>query len=99
MSLASWKFKDPPNVAVFTTRQVVRDGVPVLYVSHDPDDGAWQFHSVSLPEPEDAMVVSLRSMLDRDPTLAEVGDLPMGWIAERAHSTAAWKRSKQPGAS
>ena len=38
-----WPFDDPPNVAVVTTRDVTEDKVPILFVSHDRDDGAWQF--------------------------------------------------------
>ena len=41
--MTDWPFSDPPNVAVFTTGQVVRGERAVLYVSHDADDGAWQF--------------------------------------------------------
>lgn len=26
-----------------TTRQVLRQGLPILLVTHDADDGAWQF--------------------------------------------------------
>lgn len=44
-STETWPFADPWNVAVFTTRQIVRDGEPILHVSHDWDDGAWQFHT------------------------------------------------------
>ena len=38
-----WPFADPRNVAVITTRQVFREGLPVLLVTHDEDDGDWQF--------------------------------------------------------
>jgi hypothetical protein len=94
MTAAVWKFTDPPNVAVFTTRQVIHEGVPVVYVSHDSDDGAWQFHCGVPTTPDDAMVVSLKNMLDKDPTLAALADLPLGWIAERTDPASEWKRSR-----
>jgi hypothetical protein len=37
-----WKFPDPPDTGVFTTRQVFDDGVLLSLVSHDAD-GDWQF--------------------------------------------------------
>jgi hypothetical protein len=89
-----WPFADPKNVAVFTTKQVVQQGRPVLYVSHDLDDGAWQFHTdddaVSV---SDAMVVTLSEMMDLDPSLHELYDLSLGWIAERRSQSASWVRT------
>jgi hypothetical protein len=38
-----WPFHDSPNVAVITLVQIIEQGHPVLYVTHDDDDGAWQF--------------------------------------------------------
>src|SRR4051794_14128998 len=38
-----WPFANPPDVAAITTRQVVHGGEPILLVSHDADDGSWQF--------------------------------------------------------
>ncbi len=42
-SLFNWKFSDPPHTRVFLS-QAVHSGVePITYVSHDMEDGAWQF--------------------------------------------------------
>jgi hypothetical protein len=96
MGQSAWKFPDPPNVAVFTTTRVIKDDEPVLYVAHDAEDGAWQFHagaesgSGALAE---VMVVSLKSMIERDQSLIELADLPLGWTAERSSSGAPWTRS------
>jgi hypothetical protein len=93
---SDWPFADPKNVAVFTTTTIVRRGHPVLYVSHDDDDGAWQFHSgaehVSI---RDAMIVSLSEMVERDTTLCELADLPCGWIAERDGIGGPWRRMRK----
>lgn len=37
-----WRFFEPQNQAVFTTRPVLDDGLPILRVVHDAD-GDWQF--------------------------------------------------------
>ena len=38
-----WPFTDPENLAVFTLARVVRGESPILRVTHDEDDGGWQF--------------------------------------------------------
>ncbi|MGO4185903.1 hypothetical protein AB4Z17_32735 [Paenibacillus sp. TAF43_2] len=38
-----WPFEDPENVAVITTQKIMNKHSPILYVSHDSDDGMWQF--------------------------------------------------------
>ena len=93
---ADWPFADPPNVAVFSTRQVFRSGQPILHVSHDADDGAWQFHAGSTVAEADAMVVALQEVLAHDPSIAELADLPLGWFAERTAAGQPWVRHPQP---
>lgn len=87
-----WPFPDPPNVASFTTRQVVRDKQPIRLVTHGAD-GAWQFHTGESVSLDDAMVVALEQMLLIDPSLAELGNLGCGQRATRTDATAKWERS------
>jgi hypothetical protein len=93
----SWPFPDPPDVMVFTSRDVVERGNWIHYVGHDLDDGAWQFLSINgAPESElDARLVLLRNIVELDPTLKEVADLPLGWIAWRNSKEAKWKRRQR----
>jgi hypothetical protein len=95
-----WPFDDPPNVAVFTTKSIAFGGQSVLLVTHDKEDGAWQF----LPREgagrlKDAAVVSLREMIERDGTLVELANLPMGWRAWRESQESPWLRKKSTDAS
>jgi hypothetical protein len=87
-----WPFHDSPNVAVITLVQIIEQGHPVLYVTRDDDDGAWQFLDGSDTQIEAARVASLRSMITLDPTLLQLADLPLGWYAWRASPTAPWQR-------
>ena len=89
-----WKFDDPPNTAAFTTTYVL-DGAPILRVYHDYD-GGWQFHgSPDDPAtPDVARLVSLGSMIARDPTLNTLHDLPDGWRAFRSSATKPWNSQK-----
>ena len=91
-----WPFADAPNVVVFTSKSVIEDGDWIHYVSHDEDDGAWQFLSVhGAPEMEaDSRIVLLRNMVARDPSLNEIANLPLGWIAWRDNALGEWKRRK-----
>ncbi len=94
-TMTGWLFRDPPDLAVITTRSIVQGGLLIAHVFHDADDGGWQFHDgePGPPSEEDAMVVSLRSVVERDPTLNDLADLPEGWRAWRDGPTAPWKRS------
>ena len=94
--MIEWLFKDPTNVAVFTTRSIVQHGAWIAHVSHDEEDGSWQFHDSALgePDPDDAMVVSLQSMVARDASLNQLADLPTGWRAWRSAPTVPWSRGR-----
>jgi len=91
-----WPFADPQNLAVITVVQVLRHGMPVLYVTHDADDGGWQFLTGEAADVADAMVVSLQEMVRHDPSLAALADLPIGWCAWRERKEADWLRRPRP---
>jgi hypothetical protein len=90
--MGSWPFADPPNLATITAKQIVHGDQPILLVSHDADDGGWQFLTGGPFEVEDGMVVSLQGMLQRDPSLVELMDLPLGWHAWRERPGDPWQR-------
>ena len=91
-----WPFADPKNVAVFTTIQIIRQGQPVLHVSHDDDDGAWQFHTgAEQVSAKNAMIVALSEMVEHDHTICELADLPCGWFADRDAIGSPWRRTQR----
>ncbi len=94
--MSDWQFLDPPNVAVIAHKRIVQQGEWIAYVTHDADDGAWQFHvcDPSPPSENDAMVVSLRSIVQIDPTVEELADLPVGWNAWRESANSKWRRTQ-----
>jgi hypothetical protein len=87
-----WPFSDPPNLATYTVERVLRGTHPVLYVSHDVSDGAWQFLTGDDVALEDAKLVCLADVVNTDTSLRELSDLPLGWYAERATPAAPWTR-------
>jgi hypothetical protein len=81
------------DIAVFTTKYVLEDKRIITYVSHEMEDGAWQFFSND--EFEDfskvARVVGLNEIMDLDPTLRELVGMEIGYIATRNDLNDKWK--------
>jgi hypothetical protein len=91
-SLFNWKFPDSPHTRVFLSEAVNSESEPVTYVSHDLDDGAWQFLGDSMSGDGEPVISCLHHPIDRDPSLKELADLPVGWWAERAKPGDPWFR-------
>jgi hypothetical protein len=91
-----WPFDDPPNTATYTTVNVLERRAPILLVTHDEDDGAWQLHCRLTNDVKDARVIGLDCALGLDPTLRELADLPVGWCAYRAAPGQPWVREPNP---
>ncbi|NEM98005.1 immunity protein Imm33 domain-containing protein [Pontibacter burrus] len=86
------EFKEPLNTAVFTTKFVIEDKKPITYVSHDAEDGAWQFFSDD--EFEDfesvAKIVGLGEIIKLDNSVLELADMPEGFYAYREGVKGKW---------
>lgn len=93
-SLFDWKFADPPHAKAFLSETVNNGSEVVTYVSHDSEDGAWQFLGKSMSDGGGPVLSCLHHPIDRDPTLAELADLPLGWYAERNGVGEPWLRKK-----
>lgn len=91
---SDWPFADPQNVAIFSTEAIVKHETPILFVSHDSDDGAWQFHSGKTIAETEPKIVSLKRIVEIDPSVKELADLPLGWIAFRESTNHPWQRSE-----
>ena len=87
-------FSDAPDTAVFICRQILDSGEDILFVSHDADDGAWQFLCDKEHNESDARIVSLKYVLDLDPTISNLNDLPLGYCAERKSKNDKWVIAK-----
>lgn len=93
-SLFNWKFPDPPHTRVFLSNAVHSGAEPVTYVSHDFEDGAWQFLGDSMSGGNLPLVSCFHHPIDRDRSLEELADLPLGWWAERAAPGQPWIRHR-----
>ena len=88
-----YKFIDEKNTMAITTKKIVNRQSVILIVSHDEDDGMWEFLDGEDACEENAVVVSLSEMVQIDESINELYDLPLGWIAYRESKTTEWKRS------
>jgi hypothetical protein len=95
MENSEWPFDEPKNVAVLTTTGIIQNQEAILYVSHDDDDGAWEFFpSPSVPI-DCVILVALHRVFALDKSLMSLADLPLGWVAKRKNINEAWVRSKK----
>lgn len=87
----SKRFSDKLAVHVFTLKCIVLDRMPITYVSHDAE-GDWQFlrQEHQLRE-EDATLISLGEMIEHDPSILEIADLPLGGFATRRDQNSPWQ--------
>lgn len=90
------KFEDSLNTAVFTTSFVIKDKKHITYVTHDIEDGAWQFFSSDVFDNyEDvAMIVGLGEIINIDKTVLDIADLPLGYVATRQSVNDKWVTKK-----
>lgn len=88
----TWPFPDPEETAVITLWRILRGESPLRLVTHDEDDGGWQFLDGEHVFEEDAAVVALGEMVQFDESLLALADLPRGAYAWRAGAGQPWSR-------
>ncbi|APW62063.1 hypothetical protein [Paludisphaera borealis] len=91
MDSPQWPFADPEETEVVTLDRIVRRESPILLVSHDADDGGWQFVDGDQVFEENGEVVLLGEIVQLDPTVLELAELPIGWHAWRPSLDHPWR--------
>ncbi len=66
---------------------------PILLVIHEAEDDCWHFLCGTNGDEMNVRVISLRELLQTNPDVAELADLPLGWKATRDTPTDNWCRS------
>ena len=94
-SLFDWKFPDPPHTRVFLSEAVHKGAEAITFVSHDAEDGAWQFLGDSMSDGGGPVISCFHHPIDQDTTLTELADLPLGWYAEREKVGKPWVRKQR----
>ncbi|KAB8039434.1 hypothetical protein GCL60_04055 [Silvanigrella paludirubra] len=85
-----WPFNDEPNVMVITSKNILERKTEILTISHDEDDGMWQFLDNSDLNEDDARILSLKEICEIDETVKELANLPLGWHAWRERRGSTW---------
>ncbi|MDE7252068.1 MAG: hypothetical protein K2O32_03920 [Acetatifactor sp.] len=83
-------FYDPPNTATIICCHIMEGQAPILYVSHDDDDGMWQFLCGKTHEISEGRIVSLKYAFDLDNSVSVLKDMPCGYYAERESQNDDW---------
>ena len=89
-------FTERKDCTVFTLRSIIFGGKPILHVTHDREDGAWQFLGWENADESDVALVALAEILELDPTVKLLADLPLGWHAWRQNTANSWVREPLP---
>ena len=88
-------FDELPNTAAITCCHILDENMPVLYVSHDEDDGMWQFLCGKSHDVSEARVVSLNSVFVLDNSIEKLAKMPCGYVAERENIKSEWVVKKR----
>lgn len=86
-----WPFEECPNTAVITTKNILNKSSDILLVCRDEDDGMWQFLDGTDVNEEDALIISLKEIVELDDSILPLYLLPLGGVAFRAHKISEWK--------
>jgi hypothetical protein len=90
--MTSWPFADPPRITGRTLQDILEGRTELLRVVRTVV-GEWQFMDAAQLSGRAAKYVSLEDMLEREPAIAELANLPLGWSAQRSSVSAPWQRA------
>lgn len=87
-----WFIDEHPNIAVITTKNILDKSSDILLVCHDEDDGIWQFLDGKDINEEDALIISLKEIVELDNSISQLlYSLPLGWAAFRNNKNSEWE--------
>jgi hypothetical protein len=86
-----WPFAATPKSVAFITTQVLERAEPILHAIHD-QHGEWQFLGVTKAAVENARIIALREVVELDPSVLVLADLPSGWHAARRSPGGPWRK-------
>lgn len=89
-----WPFPDAQDFEVIVLDRILRGVSALTLVTHDEDDGAWQFLDGAHVLEDDGVTVLLGEMAQFDPSVLALADLPPGWYARRDGPGGAWERAQ-----
>jgi predicted adenylyl cyclase CyaB len=87
---SDWHFLDPEETEVITLERILRGESHILLVTHDMEDSGWQFLDGEQVFEDDGVVVCLGEIVQFDPELKALAELPAGCYAWRSSPGQIW---------
>ncbi len=84
----------PLDIAVTTTQEIANGKAPIVYATRDKL--GLQLLDADPIEGREPVAMAKADLLERDPSLKEVVDLPVGWHAWREGPDGPWQRAPLP---
>lgn len=85
----------PDGLRVVVQRTVLEARLPALIVIHDDEDDWLVGDGVNDPNQAGSCVIAhMEHLIEVDPTLMELADLPLGCQARRSSPSRPWERSR-----
>ena len=85
-----YPFAETADTACIICKHIINGEQPILFVSHDEDDGMWQFLCGGSHETEDAKVAALGEVFEFDSSIGELAEMPCGYYATRDKADCDW---------
>lgn len=93
--MKNFPFKYPENQATIVCKHVIENEKDISLVTHDSDDGMWQFLCSETHESiNDALLVALSTPYKLDKSIASIADMKEGYQAVRKNRNSEWIISK-----
>jgi hypothetical protein len=83
------EFKDSLKIVVFTSKYVINQNSPIVYVAHH-EDGTWEFWGEQIIDESEIMLVTLEQIIQKDISVLELADLPIEFSAQRKTKDSDW---------
>lgn len=88
-------FSETPELGVFTSDRVVNGREPICLVFHH-ENGDWEFVTGKEEGSSEISLIHVGHIIESDPSIAVLADLPSGWKAWRESSASDWVREPTP---
>lgn len=87
-----FKFKESDNTACFVCDHVMSKTRPILYVTHEAEDGFWQFLCGDTDHDDSNLkIISLKQAADIDASINDLFEMPLGIGADRKSVNDKWE--------
>lgn len=88
--MMGWPISAQADEDCSTVKDIVDGAMPILSALYDLDACRWCFMTNEEILPMECMEVPLKDIVERDPSLLHLADLPPGWIATRESLRSPW---------